>query len=143
METVRDARIRTAFLVSRQPSVVECTPRTMPRLAGADSSSIAFDDGQFRGAGRTHRQGLVCLGVSVATLGQFGTDIVHYPLDRLGGNPLIAYLFFMTIAARSDERACLSGGDSDPLHQERRSALERQSPALPEGGKKPRRHLGQ
>ena len=66
---------------------------TMPRLTGADPSSVAFDDGQFGRAGRTHRQGLIRLGVSVATLGQFGADVVHHPLDRLGGNPLIAYLF--------------------------------------------------
>ena len=88
---------------------------TMPRLAGADPSSIAFDDGQFGRTGRTHRQGLVRLWVSIATLGQFGTDVVHYPLDRLGGNLLIAYLFHDD--SRPLERACLGGGDSDPLHQ--------------------------
>ena len=66
--------------------------RTMPRLAGADPSSIAFDHGQLGRAGGADRQGLVRLGVGVAALGQFGADVVHHPLDRLGGDPLIADL---------------------------------------------------
>jgi hypothetical protein len=86
---------------------------TMPGLAGADSSSIAFDDGQFGGTGGTHCKGLVRLGVSVATLSQLGADVVYNPLDRLGGNLLTAYLFHDN--RRPLERACFGGGDSDPL----------------------------
>src|ERR1700733_12302147 len=108
---------------------------TMPRLAGADPSSIAFDDGQFGGTGGTHCQGVISLGVSVATFGQFGTDVVHHSLDRFGGNPLIAYLFHDD--RRSLERACLSGGDSDPLHQERSQFSSVKAQRLPEGGKSP------
>ena len=82
-----------------------------------------------------HRQGLVRLGVSIATLGQFGTDVVHHPLDRLGGNPLIAYLFHDD--RRPLERACLSGGDSDPLHQERGQLSSVKAQRFPEGEKNP------
>jgi hypothetical protein len=65
----------------------------MPRLACADPFSIAFDNGQFRGTRGPHCQGVISPGISIATLGQFGSNVVHHPLDRLGGNPPIAYLF--------------------------------------------------
>ena len=45
METVRDARIKTGVLGLTPAFGSGMHAGTMPRLAGADPSSIAFDDG--------------------------------------------------------------------------------------------------
>ena len=105
----------------------------MPRLTGRirpPSHSTTANSGGLEDAS----PGLVRLGVSIATLGKFGADVMHRPLDRLGGNPLIGYLFHDD--RRPLERACLSGGDSDPLHQER-GQLKSVKPAFREGKKDP------
>ena len=60
---------------------------------------------------------------------------MHHPLDRPGGNSLIAYLFHDD--RRPLERACLSGGASDPLHQERGQFSSVKAQRLPEGEKSP------
>ena len=64
----------------------------MPWLAGADPASVAFDDRQFWRTRGAICQGIVGPGVSVTTLGEFGTDVVHDPLDCLGGNLGIAHV---------------------------------------------------
>ncbi len=108
---------------------------TMPRLAGTDPSPVAFDNGQFRGARGTYCKGVISLGISVATLGQFGTDVMHNSLDRLGGDPLTAYLRHDD--GRPMERACLSSSHDDPLYQERGQFSSVKTQHFPQGEKSP------
>ncbi len=89
----------------------------LSRLAGADAASIALDDRQFGRALGTFGQGVVGLGVGVTTLRQFLTDVMHHPLDRLGGDALAGHLLHHDGGPL--ERACLGAGEGQPPHQQR------------------------
>src|SRR5262249_44514198 len=110
-------------------------PGTMPWLASADSASIAFDDRQLRRTRGAYCQGLVSPGVSVTTLGQFRTDIVHDPLNCLGGDLGVAHVLHDD--CRPLKRTCFGSTDGDPLHQKRGQLASVKAQRFPEGGKSP------
>src|SRR5262249_60990031 len=66
------------------PFGAEMHTGTVSRLAGADSAPITFDNRQFRRTRGATCQTLVGPGVSVTTLGQFRTDVVHDSFNCLG-----------------------------------------------------------
>jgi len=107
--------------------------RTVSRLAGPDSPAVAFNNGQFGRTLGTLGQGVVGLGIAVATSRQFLADIMDDSLDRLGRDGLTTHLLHHDGGPL--ERAGFGAGNGHALHQQRSQFSGIKAQGFPEGGK--------